>query len=204
MKSLVEHVRPARALAAALILSTPPVCGAEMDMHKQHMMQMHHDMQDRNVQDQAGAAPALPGQDAFGAIQEIVHNLEADPATDWSKVDLEELRQHLIDMNEVTLNAEAAVKPIDGGLEIAVTGSGRTLTAIQHMLPAHAQAINGLHGWHVESEPLPNGFLLTVTSMEAKEIAHIRGLGFIGLLVSGPHHPAHHLAMAKGEFARGQ
>jgi hypothetical protein len=29
---------------------------------------------------------------------------------------------------------------------------------------------------------------------------HIRGLGFIGLLVSGSHHQPHHLAIAKGEF----
>ena len=49
--------------------------------------------------------PTQPGQDAFGAIQEIVRILEADPATDWSKVDLEALREHLIDMNEVTLHA---------------------------------------------------------------------------------------------------
>src|SRR5437879_13280128 len=49
----------------------------------------------------AAATPTMPGQDAFGAIQEIVQMLEADPKTDWSKVDLEGLRQHLIDMNEV-------------------------------------------------------------------------------------------------------
>jgi len=42
----------------------------------------------------------MPGQDAFGAIQEIVQILDADPKTDWSKVDLEALRQHLIDMDE--------------------------------------------------------------------------------------------------------
>ena len=36
-----------------------------------------------------GDMPTLPGQDAFGAIQEIVGKLDADPNTDWSKVDLE-------------------------------------------------------------------------------------------------------------------
>src|ERR1700741_1796256 len=54
--------------------------------------------------------PRMPGQDAFGAIQQIVQILDADPKTDWSKVDLEALRQHLIDMNEVTLRADAAPK----------------------------------------------------------------------------------------------
>ena len=66
----------------------------------------------------------MPGQDAFGAIQEIVRILEADPKTDWSKVNLEALRQHLIDMNEVTLKADAVAKPIDGGIEVTVTGTG--------------------------------------------------------------------------------
>jgi (1->4)-alpha-D-glucan 1-alpha-D-glucosylmutase len=47
---------------------------------------------------------------------------------------------------------------------------------------------------------LSNGVLLTVTTADHKEVQHIRGLGFIGLLVSGSHHQPHHLAMAKGEF----
>lgn len=145
----------------------------------------------------------MPGQDAFGAIQEIVARLDADPETDWSKVNLEALRQHLIDMNEVTLRADAVSKPIDGGLEIAITGSGRTLDAIQSMVPAHAREINGLNGWSAKTEPMANGVLLIVTAQDAKEVAHIRGLGFIGILVSGSHHRVHHLAMAKGQLAHG-
>jgi len=167
--------------------------------HSQHMMHMHGD-----PAAPIAGAPSLPGQDAFGAIQEIVRILEADPATDWSIVDLEGLRQHLIDMNEVTLKAEAVEKPVEGGVEIAITGSGRTLVAIQHMAPDHAQAINGLNGWRTETRPLPNGVLLIVTSSDAKEIAHLRGLGFIGILVSGSHHLHHHLAMAKGGFTHGR
>jgi hypothetical protein len=149
---------------------------------------------------QAGAAPTMPGQDTFGAIQEIVQILNADPKTDWSKVNLEALRQHLIDMNEVTLKSNAVAKSIDGGLEIAITGDGRTLAAIQRMIPSWAQMANGLSGWTAKATPLPNGELLTVTATDAKEVQHIRGLGFIGLLVSGPWHQVHHLAMAKGEF----
>jgi len=51
------------------------------------------------------STPRMVGQDAFGAIREIVRILDADPKTDWSKVDLEALRQHLIDMNEVNATA---------------------------------------------------------------------------------------------------
>jgi hypothetical protein len=112
------------------------------------------------------------------------------------------LRQHLIDMNEVMLKADAAGKEVDGGTEIAVTGSGRMLEAIQRMIPAHAGEINGLDGWSAKTAPLPDGVLLTVTSVDPKEAVHICRLGFIGLLVSGSHHQPH-LATAKGEATHG-
>jgi hypothetical protein len=167
-------------------------------------MLQHHRQMLQTLDEGAGEAesntPTLPGQDAFGAIQEIVRILEADPKTDWSKVNLEALRQHLIDMNEVTLKADAVAEPIDGGVEITVTGDQRTAAAIRRMLPAHAQELSQLNGWSAKAELLPNGVLLTVTSGDPQRVQHIRGLGFIGLLVSGSHHQAHHLAMAKGEF----
>jgi len=165
----------------------------------QEMMRQHQGMMGAHA-DMRATTPTMPGQGAFGAIQEIVQILDADPKTDWSKVDLEALRQHLIDMSEVTLRAEAAPKQIDGGLEIAVTGAGRTLVAIQRMVPAWAQTMNGHQGWSTNVASLPNGELLSVTATDPKEIQHIRGLGFIGLLVSGSHHQPHHLAKAKGEF----
>jgi hypothetical protein len=187
---------------AALAQNAPsiPPMGPE---HMQEMMRQHQGMMPMGAHTamHAGlAVPAMPGQDAFGAMREIVQILDADPKTDWSKVDLEALRQHLVDMNEVTLKAEAAPKQIDGGLEIAVTGSDRTLAAIQRMVPAWASTMNGHQGWSTKAAPLPNGELLTVTATDPKEVEHIRALGFIGLLVSGAHHQMHHLMMAKGEF----
>jgi hypothetical protein len=168
--------------------------------HMQEMMRQHRGMMPMGNRASMHPASTLPGQDAFGAIQEVVTILDADPKTDWSKVDLEALRQHLIDMNEVTLKADAAPRQIDGGVEIAVTGSGRTLVAIQRMVPAWAQTMNGQRGWTAKTTSLPDGELLTVTATEPQEIEHIGGLGFIGLLVSGSMHQPHHLAMAKGEF----
>jgi hypothetical protein len=161
------------------------------------MMQQHHpDMM-------PAAAPTLPGQDAFGAIQEIVRILEADPTTDWSKVDLEALRQHLIDMNDVMLNAAVQSTPVEGGVRLAITGAGRTIAAIQRMVTAHAHELSQLNGWTAVTEPLDAGVNLTVTASDPKEVAHIRGLGFAGLMVSGAHHQPHHLAIARGEFAHG-
>lgn len=180
--------------------------GAAMPMHDGAMMQHDATMMQQHaahMQGQMHAAfsgmPTEPGQAAFGAVQEIVRLLEADPKTDWSKVNLAALREHLIDMNEVVMRAEAAEHPIENGLSIDITGSGRTLDAIRRMIPAHAQELNGMHGWTAKTAPLANGVSLTVTTADPKDVAHIRGLGFIGLLASGSHHQPHHLAMAKGE-----
>jgi hypothetical protein len=168
-----------------------------MQMHGQPMMQVHGSGMEHMSMN---LTPTLSGQDAFGAVQEIVRMLEADPNTDWSKIDLEALRQHLIDMNDVTLRADALAKDVDGGLEIAITGTGRILSAIQRMLPAHAQELGQINGWAAKTEALPNGVLLTIKSSDPQQVAKIRGLGFIGLLVSGSHHQPHHLAMAKQEM----
>jgi len=189
--------------------ATPPMMDHVMPGQGQmpDMMQHHQQMMGTRGDHAAhmagaGTTPTLPGQDAFGAIQEIVRMLDADPKTDWSKVNLEALRQHLIDMNDVTLKADVAAKPIDDGVEITVTGNGRTVQAIQRMVPAHAQEVDQTHlnGWSAKTAPLPNGVLLTVTSSDPREVQHIRGLGFIGILASGAHHQLHHFAMAKGEF----
>jgi len=145
----------------------------------------------------------MPGQDAFGAIAEIVRLLEADPATDWSRVDLERLRQHLVDMNEVVLRA--AVKPaqVPGGLAMEITGAGRTRAAILAMVIPHAAELDKMPQWTAKTEPIATGVRLTVVArdaVDATSIARIRGLGFAGLLVQGGHHGPHHLAMARGEL----
>jgi hypothetical protein len=148
------------------------------------------------------AGPTLPGQDAFGAIQEVVRILEADPATDWAKVNLERLRQHLIDMNEVTLRSEVKAVTVPGGLAMDVTGSGRVEEAIRGMVVPHAKELDSMKEWSARTEQIPGGLRLTVVARnpdDARTVARVRGLGFIGLLVQGAHHQPHHLAMAKGE-----
>ncbi len=145
------------------------------------------------------AQPTMPGQEAFGTIQEIVRILEADPTTDWSKVNISALREHLIDMNEVTLRAAASERVLDDGVEITVTGQGRTLEAIKRMVPAHVHELQ-LLGWNARTEDLPNGVKLVVTTSDPKQVIKLKALGFMGIMVQGAHHQRHHLLMAKGEF----
>ena len=168
-------------------------CQMMQKMMRQHMPGMgDHGMMH-------SGQPRMPGQDAFGAIQEIVRILEADENTDWSKVNISALREHLIDMNEVTLKAVANERKLDNGLEIAVIGEGRTLEGIKRMVPAHARELSKT-GWNATVEDLPNGVKLIVTSNDAQQVVKIKALGFMGIMVQGAHHQLHHLAMAKGEF----
>jgi len=147
----------------------------------------------------AAEAPSMPGQDAFGTIQEIVQILEADPATDWSKVNIGALREHLIDMHEVTLRARAAERMLDNGIEVTVTGDGRTRDAIKRMVPAHMRELSS-NGWRATAEELTEGVKVTVTADDAAQRVKLKALGFMGLMVQGGHHQPHHLMMAKGQF----
>ena len=45
------------------------------------------------------------GQSQFVAIAEIVSLLRNDPETDWSQVEIKALRDHLVDMDNVTTKA---------------------------------------------------------------------------------------------------
>ena len=145
------------------------------------------------------AVPTMPGQEVFGTIQEIVQILEADPTTDWSKVNIAALREHLIDMDEVTMRAVASERMLSNGIEIAVTGQGRTIDAIKRMVPAHTHELVAL-GWQARTEDIPNGVKLVVTTADPRQVVKLKALGFMGIMVQGSHHQAHHLLMAKGEL----
>jgi len=81
-------------------------------------------------------------------------------------------------------------KPVDGGLEIAVTEMDERLRRSSAWSRPHTAVIERKHphGWSAKAPTLPDGVLFTVTSSDPKEVQHIRGLGFIGIMVSGHHH----------------
>lgn len=124
-------------LAALVSLASPVALTAQVtvDCSKMNLPSDHATM-DRAAHQalmKACAAPAklptLPGQAAFGAISEIVGILKQDPSTDWSKVNIEALRQHLIDMDEVTMRAAVTERSVPAGFVADVTGAGKTIAA---------------------------------------------------------------------------
>jgi hypothetical protein len=144
------------------------------------------------------ARPTEPGQAAFAAIQEIVSILDADPKTDWSKVDIEALRRHLVDMDNVTLHASATAEPVPNGMRFSVTGTGPVRESIRRMVTAHAATMNGSGGWTFTAAKQAQGAILTVTVADTADLAKLKGLGFIGVMTYGMHHQEHHLMIASG------
>jgi hypothetical protein len=143
----------------------------------------------------SGPAAQETGHAAFAAIQEIITILDADPHTDWTLVDIGALRQHLVDMDNVTMRAEVETRRTDGGQIFVVTSSDAGGAAsIQRMVVAHAAIMDGANGLSMSAVQRANGATLTVKG----DPTRIAALGFYGIMAAGMHHQGHHLAIARG------
>lgn len=139
-----------------------------------------------------------PGQSAFAAIAEIVAQLESDPDTNWNTVDIKGLREHLRDMDVVTIDAVAVAKEIDGGMQFTVTGASDVELSIRRLTLAHAVVMGGINGWEYTARKIDGGAMVTVI-VPSQDQAKIKALGFFGMMASGTHHQAHHWMMASGQ-----
>jgi hypothetical protein len=175
------------------------VCSsASVAQSQSHQGHMHAGHGSHNVDKRSSAGvPKQGGQSAFAAIQEVVEILEADPKTDWSKVNIEALRLHLIDMDNVTLRAVVKAEPVDGGMRFEVSGDGAVGDSIRKMTMAHAHVMDGTGGWKYAAQATSSGAIVTVM-VAAKELPKLKGLGFAGLMARGMHHQQHHLMIARG------
>lgn len=178
-------------IAALLIAAAQSVAApAVAQMHGDHAAHMSAG---------AGAVPSLPGNDIFGAITEIVALLSADPATDWSRVSIDALRDHLLDMEAVARGPAPETREIDGGVEMLLRPEGAAGGAAARMAPAHAPFLASETGWNSTFEPSADGALVwRVKGQAPQDGTRIRALGFFGLLATGAHHQAHHAAIARG------
>ncbi|KMK68087.1 hypothetical protein IMCC21224_112966 [Puniceibacterium sp. IMCC21224] len=169
-------------------------------MHADHADGMDHAVPDKDRP--AGSALLTePGQGAFAALSEVVRVLEADPNTNWSRVDLAGLRAHLVDMDRLISDTVVTETELPNGLSASATGDVETTTTLRRMVPAHAAQLAKDDRWRVESLEIDDGMELRVTSEDPAAIARIKGLGFFGLMASQEHHREHHLMMARGEDA---
>ncbi len=152
---------------------------------------------DSTPQGVGGSPLSEPGQSGFAAIAEVVRQLNADPNTDWSNVTIDALRQHLRDMDVVTIDSTAVAEDVEGGVRFTVTGAPDVAPSITRMALGHAGVMDGVDGWRYSAEALDNGATITILVPDA-DLAKLKGLGFYGMLASGPHHQPHHWMMANG------
>lgn len=180
------------------LVMVPIVAQAQQSGHM-HSADMVHGGQGFEERRGMNARPREPGQSAYAAIQEIVELLVADPATDWGKVNIDALRRHLLDMDNVTLRASVKATPLDGGVRYVVTGEGAVRESIARMVKAHAETMDGANGMRITAEDHPEGAVMTVTIVSPADITRLQGLGFFGVMALGMHHQEHHLMIARGE-----
>ena len=144
-------------------------------------------------------APSETGQAQFAAIAEIVSLLRDDPNTDWEQVNIKALRDHLVDMDNVTTRASVE-RMVDGmSVMFMVTGDQVVAASIKRMVQAHSPMLQGSSGWTVLGEELEGGAKMVVRANSEDEMGQVLGLGFFGLMTIGAHHQQHHLMIAAGQ-----
>ncbi|WP_254684854.1 hypothetical protein [Tateyamaria omphalii] len=188
-----------------MILAATAILGGAAIALAQTANSDHGEPMDHAAHGREGHAGSLtltePGQGAFAALSEVVRVLEADPETDWSRVDLAGLRAHLVDMDRLVSDAVATETDLPDGLLMMATGDAETIATLRRMVPAHAVQLARDDRWTVDAAEVENGVELRVTSDDPGVVARITGLGFFGLMASQDHHREHHLMMALGENA---
>lgn len=190
----------------AVLVSAPPM-SAQTAVRSGHVHDGSHDHAAPATAAMAEHAPAEApaGQAAFAAIARVVETLVADPDTDWSSVDIEALRQHLIDMDRVVMEAHVTVDALPDGARFQISGDGVVRDAIRRMTLAHARALDEMPDLSARAAETGDGATLEVRTADPSEtsVARIRGLGYVGLLTLGSHHAPHHLMIARGQVPVG-
>ena len=183
-------------LLASALLASPALAEESKTSGSPHYMNRHTVHQEQAVSGDLTES----GTDIFATIQEVIRKLDADPNTNWSKVNLEALRQHLRDMFEYSYNVDVIdQQPIAQGVKISVKPvTARAEQALDRVLAAHPMMLKMETGWTMQALKQNGQYELTVTTSKPSEVDKIRGLGYIGLLAYGSHHQAHHWAMATG------
>ncbi len=146
--------------------------------------------------------PKEGGQSAFAALSEIVGLLENNPDTDWQHVNIDALRDHLVDMNRLVLSSRAQSVVSDSVVQFTVVaepeGNSATVDAMHRMVPAHAAYIEQSRGWSIDTQLGEHGAVLDITVENEADALRLKALGFYGFMSLDSHHQAHHYQMALG------
>mgnify|MGYP000592648864 CR=1 FL=1 len=147
---------------------------------------------------QSGSSPSETGQSQFAAIAEIVTLLREDDDTDWAQVDIQALRDHLVDMDNVTTGALVETTVDEMTISFSVTGDENVSASIRRMVLAHSPMLQQATGWAVTATEQADGAIMMIEVVSEEDMQQVAGLGFFGLMTIGAHHQQHHLMIAMG------
>lgn len=188
-------------LAVTITVFTFSVIAFDNTDHSNHYAGMKHTDTAASHSDSKKIDTVLTesGTDPFATLQEVIKALEANPNIRWENVNLEALRLHLLQMQDMVMNVEVSQKPIKNGFQAVVSPTtDRALKSLVAVFSAHPAQMKKETGWDMQVTNNNGVFTATVTTSKANEIAKIRGLGYIGVIAYGGHHQPHHWAMASG------
>ena len=164
---------------------------------------MHHEQHMMKTTD---SALKEAGNDIFSTIQEVIDKLNNDPDTDWGKVDIEALRQHLLDMNDMATNVEIInQKPLNNGLEVVVQAlTARAETTLAKVFNVHPVYLKRETGWNMLVVRNNKQFIVSTTTQDPKQVKKIIALSYIGLMAYGNHHQPHHWGISTSQNPHGK
>ena len=136
------------------------------------------------------------GQSQFAAIAEIVASLRNNPDTEWQRVNVDALRAHLVDMDNVTTKATVDTTVTDLTVTFDISGDASVAASIQRMVLAHGPMLQQTTNWPVMTEKQVGGAKMVLQLSSVDEIAEVTALGFFGLMTIGAHHQQHHMMIA--------
>lgn len=168
----------------------------------EHSSDMNHSINsaDHTISRNSNSVLTEAGTDPFAVIQEAIALLEANSDTDWSVVNIEALRSHLVEMQDMTLNVTVEQQPINLGFMAVITPTtNRAVQSMIRVLSAHPSQMKIETGWDMMVTNNNGIFTITVTTDQLLDVDKIRGLGYIGIMAYGNHHQPHHWAMASSE-----
>lgn len=175
--------------------------GSTVTVQAQSHSHSHHSETNATSSGERQTVLKAPGHSVFGAVQETIRRLEADSTTDWSEVDVEALRQHLIDMEQVAMNVVVEdEEAIQGGVRLQVRPTNEAARAsLERVLAAHPRMLRRTQDWTMQVKEQGSTYVVRVTTDDPGESDKIRGLGYMGLLAYGMHHQRHHWQLVRGK-----
>ena len=182
------------ALLATSALLTNKVWANDAMAHSHHHSSSHSTYQTTPLTE--------AGQSIFATVSEVVAALEANPNTDWSKVNIPALYQHLVDMKHVAENVRILRegKTKHGISLVLEVTERRTREALDRVLPAHANQLKESLGWHMQVQRQGKKEVhIQVNAHNEADRVKIQALGYMGVMAYGNHHQPHHWLMATGQ-----